>query len=342
MIETIGKDNGFSPPFDEDILTSEDITEEIEKQAKEAEAQKIGNIITGEYLINRKVESIPCLLWPFFQTVGLVSLAGSSDTGKSTILRQFAIAVVMGWTHFMGWTLNAKHKSAIIVSTEDDPSAISFLLSRQAKGIDAANLKNLRFLFEYENLIKELDAALTEQKADLVIIDCFADVYGGDLKDTSKIRAFLNQFQVLALKYECLFLFLHHTGKRSENFEPSKNNLLSGQGFEGKMRCVIELRADPTRADHRHWCIVKGNYLAADHKSESYVLEFNPETFMFSNTDDRMPNELLAKSTNDGGRAKHEKAKALRDSGKTLEQIAVIMGYKTRGAVSKLLDRTFD
>jgi RecA-family ATPase len=182
---------------------------------------------------------------------------------------------------------------------------------------------------------------LTAQPADLVIIDCFADAYGGDLKDTTKIRFYLNQCRALALKHQCLFLFLHHTGKRSENLEPSKNNLLAGQGFEAKMRCVVELRVDPIRADHRHWCIVKGNYLAADHKQESYVLQFNPSTFTFTDTQERTSMDLLAKRPDDGGRAKYDQAKALQDEGKTLAQIAKIMGYANAGSVSKLLQRYF-
>ena len=299
-------------------------------------------MFTGEFLMNQKVESIPCLLNPFFQSVGVACLAGSSDTGKSTILRQFAIAVVMGYGKFLGWDLNTKHKSAIVVATEDDPNAISFLLSRQAQGVDPALLKDLRFLFESESLVNELDAALSEQPADLVIIDCFADGYGGDLKDTTKIRQYLNQCQSLAMKHQCLFLFLHHTSKRSENFEPNKNNLLAGQGFEAKMRCVIELRADPAREDQRHFCVVKGNYLAADHKKASYVLAFDTKTFTFSATEDRTPIEMLSKRPDDGGKAKQDEAARLQAEGQTLEDIATIMGYKSKGTISKLLNKTFD
>jgi len=329
-----GKDTDFAPKFDESGITPSEIKKDVE-----TEVERPTNFITGEDLLNRKVENIPCLIDPIMQKTGLACLAGSSDTGKSMILRQLCIAVSLGRTQFLGWKLNTIHQSAIYVSTEDDSTATSFLLNKQAQGIDPALLKNLRFIFDSENLITELDTELIAQPADLVVVDCFGDAFGQDLKDTQKVRTFLNKFTRLAEKHKCLFLFLHHTGKRTENLEPNKNNLLSGQGFEGKMRLVIEFRADPTRQDRRHICIVKGNYLAADHKQESYVLEFDKDTFLFKETDCRTAFESLAKKTDDEGRAKYEQALSLKNQGKTLAEIAEIMGYANRGSVSRLLGR---
>lgn len=295
--------------------------------------------ITGEDLLNSKIESIPCLVEPFLQKVGLACLAGSSDVGKSSLLRQLAICVATGSPDFLGFTIRATHHSAIVVSTEDDQMAISFLLSKQAKQYQPERLKNLRFIFDTENLLSELDARLTAQPADLVVVDCFADAYAGDLKDTQKIRSYLHHFHLMAEKHQCLFLFLHHTGKRTENIEPSKNNLLSGQGFEAKMRLVIELRQDTVSAATRHFCIVKGNYLPAEYKRESYVLEFVPDSFLFFKTGSRIPFEMLTKRSDDEGRAKYEQARDLRDKGHTLEEIAKQMGYANRGSVSKLLKK---
>lgn len=349
------KSSGFSPKFDADILAdSAEVGTGItpEKLAAhlvavtngEAQTETKGGavVMTGEDLILRKIEHIPCLVEPFLQQTGLACLAGSSDTGKSTVLRQLAIAVSAGKSRFLGWQLNTRHQSAVVVSTEDDPTAISYLLNRQAQGIAPERLKSLRFIFDFENLFETLEAQLKAAPADLVVIDCFADAFGGDLKDTQKIRLYLNKCQQIAEAHQCLFLFLHHTIKRTESDVPSKNNLLSGQGFEAKMRLVIELRADPTRADQRHFCIVKGNYLAAEHKRESYVLDFDTDTFTFNATTERTPFEMLAQKADDGGRAKWEQATALKDQGKTLAEIAKIMGYSNAGGVSKLLKRFND
>ncbi|MEO6038136.1 MAG: hypothetical protein ABIQ93_06960, partial [Saprospiraceae bacterium] len=149
-------------------------------------------------------------------------------------------------------------------------------------------------------------------------------------------------FHLLADRHKCLFLFLHHTGKRTENLEPSKNNLLSGQGFEAKMRLVIELRADSISSSSRHLCIVKGNYLSAEHKRESYVLEFLPDKFQFIKTGVRVPFEMLTKNPDDAGRAKYEAAVVMRAAGKTQDEIAAHMGYAHRSAISKLFKKYDD
>ena len=46
--------------------------------------------ITGEMLLNRNIREIPTLLNPLLPKSGLVCLAGSSDTGKSALLRQLS------------------------------------------------------------------------------------------------------------------------------------------------------------------------------------------------------------------------------------------------------------
>ena len=296
--------------------------------------------ITGEYLLLSDVKEIPCLVEPFLQQTGLACLAGSSDTGKSSLLRQLAISITTGETDFLGFKIKAKHRSIIYVSTEDLERETAYLLQRQANKYKPELLRNLRFVFETTDLKNVLDSMLTNQPADLVIIDCFADAFSGDLKDTQAIRTHLHPYQELAQKHQCLVLFLHHTGKRTENLEPSKNNLLSGQGFEAKMRLVIELRADLMNPNKRHLCIVKGNYLPAKNKKESYVLNFNEQTFTYSNTGERVAFEQLVKKPNeDNGKAKYFEAKSLKEQGNNYDQIAEKLGYSSKGTISKLFEK---
>lgn len=303
-------------------------------------SSKHSDEITGEDLLLSEIKEIPCLVEPMFQQAGLACLAGSSDTGKSSVLRQLAISIVTGQTDFLGFKINSRYREVIYVSTEDLQRETAYLLSRQSRTYQPNQLKGLRFVFDTNNLLEKLESMLMRKRSDMIIIDCFADAYGSDLKDTQKIRTFLHRFQELAQKYDCLILFLHHTGKRTENFEPSKNNLLSGQGFEAKMRIVIELRIDPMNPNHRHWCIVKGNYLPARFKKESHILEFNEDTFTFTNTGERMPFELLVKQPDaDASRGKYEQAKELKSQGQTYEQIAKTIGYNSKGSVTKLFDK---
>lgn len=296
--------------------------------------------ITGKQLLIEAPEKMDWLIENLLPRVGLGALAGGSDLGKSSMLRQLAIDISTGGSDWLGvFKLLQTHNSAIVVCTEDDRTSVSFLLRNQAAGHTTDALENLRFLFDYEKLIAELDTRLTNKPADLIVIDCFADAFGGDLKDTQKIRLFLSDYQKLSVKHNCFVLFLHHTGKRTENLEPSKNNLLSGQGFEAKMRLVMELRADPMNANYRHLCIVKGNYLPRAMKTESYVLQFSEQSFTFNSTGERTPFEFLVKQQEDGSKAKYEQARELKDKGYSYERIAETLGYGSKGTITKLFDK---
>lgn len=296
--------------------------------------------VTGEMLLKKEIKDIPCLVEPFLQQTGLACLAGSSDTGKSSLLRQLAISIVVGKDNFLGFKINSINRSVIYVSTEDLLRETAYLLKRQAQEYLPEQLKGLRFIFDTENLENELKSRLNSSPADLIIIDCFSDSFGGDLKDTQKIRNNLQIYQNIASNYDCLVLFLHHTSKRTEYSEPSKNNLLSGQGFEAKMRLVIELRADCLSPNTRHLCIVKGNYLPANQKRESYVLKFDENKFQYSNTGMRIPFEQLVKSIeNNKDKERFEFARELKESGKTYDEIAQQLGYSSKGSVAKLFKK---
>lgn len=323
-------------------LDRQDFQQHLEELSSRPAPPNSKSEITAEELLNRKVERIPCLIEPLFHKVGLAAVAGSSDAGKSAFLRQLAFAVATGEPNFLGFPIHATHQSAIYVSTEDDEAATAYLLNsmNRVKQALPEAARNLRFVFDTTDLLAELDRRLTAQPADLIVIDAFGDLYTGDQNKSNQIRTFLNDFAQLAQKHQCLILFLHHTGKRTEDEPPSKHNLNGGQGFEAKMRLVIELRIDHHDPTRRHLCIVKGNYLPAEEKQESHVLRF--ENFLFEPTGERVPFEALAKPKTDDDRAKramYEQAKELKGQGMTHAKIAEKLGYANAGGVTKLLKR---
>ncbi len=277
--------------------------------------------ITATELLGYKVDKMPCIIEPIFQRVGLSAIGGSSDTSKSSLLRDMAIAVCTGQEEYLGWKINAKHSSVIYVSTEDDKYSIAYLLQKQNadKKLDDDCYNNLRYVFDTEHLLDYLDEALTEQPADLVIIDAFSDLFTGSINDSNQVRSYLNEYNQLAQEHECLVIFLHHTGKRTEETPPSKHNLLGSQGFEAKMRVVVELRKDRQDSSLRHLCVVKGNYLPEEYKQSSYVLKFS-ENMTFSNTGQRVPIGRLGGSQEQDARI--EQAKELSVLGQTQQQIA--------------------
>ena len=54
------------------------------------------DIWNAKELIERKITKLPTLVDPIFPKCGSIALAGGSDLGKSTFLRQFALSVAIG------------------------------------------------------------------------------------------------------------------------------------------------------------------------------------------------------------------------------------------------------
>jgi hypothetical protein len=310
-----------------------------EKQV--ARAKEYPKLISATDLLIRKVEIIPTLINPLFQRVGLAFLTGSSDAGKSAFLRQMALAVVNGDERFCGFGINPTHRRAIYVSSEDDEAAMAYLLNKQnqERRYPVENCEGLRYLFDTEDLLQRLDSNLIAEPVDLVVIDAFGDVYSkGSLNESNLVRAYLHPFSELAKRHSCLFVYLHHTGKRSNEREPDKANMLGSQGLEAKARCVIELREDPADPGLRHLCVLKGNYLPVEYKRESFVLRFD-ECMVFHNTGQRVPFDQLIKTqgTKQEQKDKYERAKAMQEQGMSYRRIGE--GLRMSGsAVHKLLN----
>jgi RecA-family ATPase len=254
--------------------------------------KKNTKVKNGAELLNMSITKIPTLVDPIIPKVCLMALTGTSDIGKSTMLLQLCCDIALN-DRFLDFPINAEHKSAIYVSTEDDMYSISYRLQK-LKGCDEEKLKNMRFIFNSDNLVKTIDSELTNQKADVVVIDTFTDVYPGEMNQINKVRTFMNDYFNLAIKHQCLVIFNHHTGKYTEEKPPSKNNAIGSAGFEGKARVVIELRPDYSGSSKKHFCIVKGNYLGNEYKESSFELSFD-EKSGFKRTGIRTDFNLLAK-----------------------------------------------
>lgn len=295
-------------------------------------------VFSASELLSRRTEEIPCLAYPIFPKVGIVAVAGSSDVGKSSILRQFAISVVLGDGDFLGFRLKAEHRRAIYVSTEDDEYAISFLLNKAntERQLPPERYEGLSFIFETENLLQRLQSQLSQHPVDVVVIDCFSDLYGRSMNDSNQVRTFLNDYSQLAQHYKCLVIFLHHTGKKTDDLLPSKHNLLGSQGFEAKMRLVCELRADRIMQEIRHLCIVKGNYLPRQYKTESFALRFD-DNLQFTDTGERKPfGELI-----DNRQELKEQVKIMKGTGLAQKDIAQKLGISPATVSRYLKDDEF-
>ena len=245
-------------------------------------------------LFDLEYDELPKLIDPIFPKVGLASLVGSSDTGKSTFLRQLALSLALGLDDFIGYKLFPSSRNVIFISTEDDPASTSVSIKKpiskilQNTSTDKKLLNHLKFIFDVDinpespkNIIKILEQDLKKADVDLIVIDAFTDIFSGDINSSTKVREFLNQFSKIAKTYNCLVLFLHHTGKRTDKYTASKDNVLGSQAFEAKMRVVLELKPYPNDETLRTLTITKGNYISSQIKKYSKVLFFNEEHLLF-------------------------------------------------------------
>lgn len=301
--------------------------------------QEAGSVFSGVDLLKMEVTELPTLLEPIFPKVGMMGFAGSSDVGKSSFIRHFAVAVAVGQKTFMNLNINATHRRAIYVSSEDAPDSLAFLLQKLNKEyrLNPTEFIGLKFITETDNLLQRLEKELEADPVDLIVLDTFGDLYGKSMNESNQVRTFLNEYSQLAQKHQCLVIVLHHTGKRTDEFAPSKHNLLGSQGFESKMRLVVELRLDRYYTNRRHFCIVKGNYLSREFKESSYVLEMN-ENFYFSNTGERVPFAELGGEDNTQQLELESQVLELNKTGMT--QIDIAVNLKTsQSKVSRILKK---
>lgn len=248
------------------------------------------DILNGFELFNRKVTDIPKLWNPFLQKVGLAGFVGTSDAGKSTFLRQLSLAIALKKDEFLGYPLSATSNKVLYISTEDEANSVSYSIQKQIEKMDVKDedislLENINFIFGSESIAQKTSKALKNYQFDLIVIDSFADIFTLDLNANTQVREFLNIFDIIAKKNNCLIIFLHHIGKSSYFKGPNKNSIIGSQAFEAKMRVVLELRPkykDPNQIDL--W-VLKCNYLPSENKIRGYKLLF--KDLYFTNTNER-------------------------------------------------------
>jgi RecA-family ATPase len=266
-------------------------------------------VITAQELIENDIIEIPWFLDKLIPMGGLTVVSGSSDTGKSTFLRQMAMALVSGREDYIGQRFTTKHRSVIYVSTEDDLLSLSPRIKVEKNYFSATDdYANLRFIFDYEGINEKLREAYERQPADCIILDAFGDLFDGDPNSASSTRGFMNPYKAMADEFRCAIIFLHHNRKSAGTTSPDKNDLLGSMAIEAKARSVLMLSQPESRPDRRTLKVVKGNYLTPDEKKVVYDLSFvnglfdlgGMQSSTTTTTSDEHIKELVYKMRDDG------------------------------------------
>ncbi len=258
---------------EEENAKEENTKEENTEEKKKKIDPKLKLVFTGEDLMNLPIDKTPHLWEPIMFKEGLVALTGSSDVGKSSFLRDLALAIVLKEPTFLNHPLNATHGKVIYYTTEENQASIATCLRKQKERIGKKDLTGLKYIFSMEKPWNVITNEMKKAPVDAVIIDCFADIFEGNLNDNGDVRRYLQEISELSVGTNTLFILLHHNGKRTEHNAPSKNSMIGSQGFEAKVRLVLEIRKDGDTT--RSLWMLKGNHLPESMKKQGMQLNFD-------------------------------------------------------------------
>ena len=76
-------------------------------------------ILTAEDILKLDIKAVPMLFSPILQKVQVAALCGGSDSGKSYLCLNLAIAICSDDEEILGLKINKKYGSVIMVCTED-------------------------------------------------------------------------------------------------------------------------------------------------------------------------------------------------------------------------------
>ena len=236
--------------------------------------------VSAYELYKRKTKDYDYLIDDLFLKSGISTVYGVEDTGKSQLALFLLLSVVSG-KDFLGLKINAKHKRALLITTEDQEEDVAVRLNNMVDNSDylAENLSRIDTRYTAKDITKSLEDYIKTRKVDLVVIDCFGDIFPHDMKMLNHTRVWLQDFYELTTKHKFHLMFVHHSKKDSEDKLPHKSNC-SGVGLTAKGRTAIEFRKDPEDLDKRHICIVKANFLSEEKKQDSIEIKFDHGNFI--------------------------------------------------------------
>lgn len=297
-------------------------------------------IKTGFDLMNRDPSHRQDYLWgPYLSRKGISVIYGSSDTGKSKLMLQLCMEIVHKKENFLGYDLKPKHHRALFISAEDNDDDFERVLEMQKDLIDQKYAQNFCIIFGAENIEDKVQGFLRQFPVDLIVVDCFTDVYAKDINDNSAIRRYYIEFDKIINAHGCQVIFIHHSGKNKEYGPPNKGNSVGAQSITSKPRFVMELRNESREdPDVRQLWITKANNLGSSEKRRSIELKFDETVLRFTPTGKRHP--IVEDEPEKAYSNRPELFKAaykLKVEGKTYDQIKSVLGFSSKGSVSKLI-----
>jgi RecA-family ATPase len=208
-------------------------------------------------------------------------LAGIGGYGKSTLVRQLAMAVARGDEEFLSRPIHPQHKRVIYISCEDG----KYKTARILKKYGGMASPGLVFLWMSQYSQNEVLEALKRQVAlapvDLIVIDSLGNLFGGDQNNNSDAQEFYSKFA--RLSEESVVLFLHHIRKGDHKNQPDQSGIQGAGAFVQRARAVLMLTGEK-HSTERYLHMEKENDISDMFKYEALVLDFDREQKRYSST----------------------------------------------------------
>lgn len=225
---------------------------------------------------------------------GISGLNGSSDTGKSLLLIQFALSYALN-RPFLKQKVNGG-RQVLYCSYEDEHISLKSRLKKLTKNLTETQIKilesKLHFQFYSDNNFQSIEKHLkTFPETGLIIIDPFSELMAGrDLNSSGEVREVMKSMHRLCLQGNLAIMYIHHNTKSSDKEGGmSKVNSSGSQAIEAKARVLFELKVENNI--QRTLAIVKGNDIPISLKypASKLILKFeDEESLWFQNSDSKV------------------------------------------------------
>ena len=224
-------------------------------------------------------------------------LAGIAGYGKSTLVRQLAVAIVRGESHFLTRPLNAPNRRVIYVCCEDGQRTTSRILKSYGGNTEDGLILLFASQLSLAEVLSELADEVHQAPVDLIVIDSLGNLLDGEQNSNSDAQGFYSEFAWFAER--TLVLFLHHVRKGDHRSAPDQVNIRERVRSLQRARAVLMLTGNK-HSTERHLHMEKENDVSDLFKSDALLLEFDRHSKRYSSDGETKPVSDIGRPPQDG------------------------------------------
>jgi hypothetical protein len=320
-------------------------------------ASIIDATLTSNTLVTRYADyKVNFILDPLIFENGNNILGAERGTGKTRLAINIGFAITYGWNNYLNFPIN-KHGAVLFLNFEMHEPQFKLFIEPienffKSKGQEKHVFRSISFKSHTHLKTKDIEDSIARFKPLLVIIDgykAFSSKLLGELGvrelNNNNMNLLYDILDKWRRKYNCTNLITNHTNKGTKGQKSHSDLMFGASAFtdyadhttllrktnEPNQRLII-----PDKARFSKEGATGANIISIQTNEDNSMLWFelteadvNEADYMYSESSTRYTQEVK------------ERAKLLKDEGKTLEDIAhIILGdKKLKGTISKWLQK---